>query len=109
LQTEDNPVRAVDAFSCSTYLQARAPSNAEVTGGPTVLQVAPRAAPGRETDNTGTSFTSRGPPFRNGPTQQAPSAHCRLTTELDTSHVPMLSKSKDVSAVIMEAAAKAGQ
>ncbi len=29
------------------------------------------------------------------------------TTELDTSHVPMLSKPKDVSAVIMDAAAKA--
>ena len=29
------------------------------------------------------------------------------TTELDTSHVPMLSKPKDVAAVIMEAAAKA--
>jgi pimeloyl-ACP methyl ester carboxylesterase len=31
------------------------------------------------------------------------------TTELDTSHVPMLSKPRDVSAVIMEAAAKAPQ
>jgi pimeloyl-ACP methyl ester carboxylesterase len=30
------------------------------------------------------------------------------TTELDTSHVPMLSKPKDVAAVIMEAAAKTG-
>jgi len=29
------------------------------------------------------------------------------TTELDTSHVPMLSKPKDVAAVIMDAAAKA--
>jgi len=29
------------------------------------------------------------------------------TTELDTSHVPMLAKPKDVSTVIMEAAAKA--
>jgi pimeloyl-ACP methyl ester carboxylesterase len=29
------------------------------------------------------------------------------TTELNTSHVPMLSKPKDVAAVIMEAAAKA--
>jgi len=29
------------------------------------------------------------------------------TTELDTSHVPMLVKPKDVSTVIMEAAAKA--
>ncbi len=31
------------------------------------------------------------------------------TKELDTSHVPMLSKPKDVAAVIMEAAVKAGQ
>ena len=31
------------------------------------------------------------------------------TTELDTSHVPMLSKPKEVAAVIMEAAAKAPQ
>src|SRR5258708_29002490 len=30
------------------------------------------------------------------------------TTELDTSHVPMLSKPKDVAAVIMDAAAQAG-
>jgi pimeloyl-ACP methyl ester carboxylesterase len=29
------------------------------------------------------------------------------TTELDTSHVPMLSKPEDVAAVIMDAAAKA--
>jgi len=29
------------------------------------------------------------------------------TKELDTSHVPMLSKPKEVAAVIMEAAAKA--
>ena len=29
------------------------------------------------------------------------------TTELDTSHVPMLSKPKDVAAVVMDAATKA--
>ena len=32
-----------------------------------------------------------------------------MTTELDTSHVPMLSKPKDVAAVIMDAAAKAAE